>query len=175
MSSQSSAARSGFSARSRRLLLGLLACAVAFVLALIPSTTLADPSCTDSWTGAASDGLWQTAGNWSTEAVPSSSDVACIGPGTTVHLTGGVNHASVLLDDEGTLQISGGSLELTSTGAPSAVGTLALSGGSLSGPAAVDVVNSLNWTGGMMTGSGSTSLLAPATGTIDPGSESSLS
>jgi len=72
--------------RGGRLTAVCLACSVVG-LAALPAATSADPSCTDTWTGDAGDGLWQTAGNWSTESAPSSSDVACIGSGVTVHIT----------------------------------------------------------------------------------------
>ncbi len=44
---------------------------VVSVLIALPASTAADPGCTDSWTGTAGDGLWQTAENWSTSSVPS--------------------------------------------------------------------------------------------------------
>ncbi|HSZ35510.1 MAG TPA: fibronectin type III domain-containing protein, partial [Acidimicrobiales bacterium] len=63
-------------------------------------------ACTDSWTGSAGDGNWSTAGNWltssSTQAVPTSSDVACIGNNTsttpfTVTLSSSVSVAALEL------------------------------------------------------------------------------
>ncbi|HWE54116.1 MAG TPA: carboxypeptidase regulatory-like domain-containing protein [Acidimicrobiales bacterium] len=41
----------------------------------------AQPTCTNTWTGAAGDHQWTTAGNWSKGAVPSTTDDVCIGPG----------------------------------------------------------------------------------------------
>ena len=40
------------------------------------------PTCTDSWTGTAG-GTWNTAADWSTDTVPGSGDVACIGSAGT--------------------------------------------------------------------------------------------
>jgi len=153
--------------RGGRLTAVCLACSVVG-LAALPAATSADPSCTDTWTGDAGDGLWQTAGNWSTESAPSSSDVACIGSGVTVHITEGTNQAA-LLKDEGTLEISGGSLELASATEASSVESLTLSGGTLTGAGELDVAGSLSWTGGSMTGSGKTVLEAGVAGSIDPG------
>ena len=144
-----------------------LVCCVAGLVAL-QAATWADPTCTDTWTGVAGDGLWQSAGNWSTESVPSSSDVACIGSGVTVHVTGGTNQAGVLTD-EGTLVVSGGSLELASSTEASSVESLTLDGGTLTGANEIDVSGSLSWTAGSMSGSGKTVLESGATGSIDPG------
>ncbi|MGH2904903.1 MAG: hypothetical protein ACRDK7_15175 [Solirubrobacteraceae bacterium] len=137
------------------------------VLVELPAATSADPTCTVTWTGTAGDGSWQTAENWSTDSVPSSSDVACIGSGTTVHVTGGSNAVGTLLD-EGTLDISSGSLELAGSEA-SRTASLALSGGSLTGVGELDVSGSLSWAGGSMTGSGKTALGSGVSGSIDPG------
>lgn len=159
-------------ARGGRWLAVCLMCCVA-VLVELPSATSADPACTDTWTGDASDGLWQSAANWSTESTPSSSDVACIGSGVTVHVTGGANQAAVL-KDEGTLDISGGSFELASSTEASSVESLTLGGGTLTGAGTLDVSGSLSWMGGTMSGSGATVLESGATGSINPGSGSSV-
>jgi RHS repeat-associated protein len=150
---------------------GVLVVGMAF--AALPGSTSADPSCTDTWTGTAGDASWQTAENWSTDSVPGSGDVACIGLGTTVHVTGGANQAAVL-KDEGTLEISGGSLELVSSTEVSSVESLMLSGGTLTGAGALDVSGTLSWTGGTMSGSGKTVLESGTTGTINPGSGSAV-
>ena len=63
-----------------------------------------------SWTGPA-EGSWTTAEDWSTGIVPTSTDVACIGAGKTVDVTVGTNQTGVV-QGEGTLVISGGSLEV---------------------------------------------------------------
>jgi hypothetical protein len=114
-------------------------------------------ACTDSWTGGAGDELWQTAGNWSAGRVPSSGDHACIGPETTVQLSGASSLAS--LADEGALIVDG-SLELTSTAEPSAVASLTLNGGTLAGTATLHASRSLSVTGNA-TSSGLTLVLDP--------------
>ncbi|HWX45200.1 MAG TPA: RHS repeat-associated core domain-containing protein [Solirubrobacteraceae bacterium] len=136
------------------------------MLALGPADASAEPLCTDTWTGPG-EGEWQTAGNWSTGKVPSSSDVACIGSGTTVTLSGGSGQASVLVD-KGTLVISGGSLELSNALELSSVNGLRMSGGKLKGAATLDVANSLSWTKeGTMSGSGSTVIKPGASASIE--------
>ncbi len=127
----------------------------------------AEPTCTDTWTGGAGDGLWQSAGNWSTASVPSSSDVACIGSGTTVQVTTGSARAGVL-EAGGSLTISGGSLELASSSTPSSVASLSLQGGALMGTGSLHVSGSLSWTkAATMSGTGSTVLQSGAAGTIE--------
>ncbi len=150
---------------------GLLSVLLCALLAWAPSVT-AEPSCTDTWTGP-SEGSWGTAANWSTSAVPGSSDVACVGPGATVHISGGSEQAGVLRD-EGALVVSGGSLELTSTTDSSMIASLTVSGGTLTGAGAVMVSGSFSWTGGTMSGSGKTDLEAGATGSINPGSSGTV-
>ena len=150
------------------------AIAVALTLVVLPASTIADPSCTDTWTGGAGTEVWQTAANWSTGSVPGSGDIACVGSGVTVQVTGGSNQAASL-QDEGGLDISGGSLELTSSSEASSTASLTVSGGTLTGAAELDVSGSFSWTGGAMTGTGKTVLEAGATGSIDPGSGSAVS
>ena len=114
-------------------------------------------ACTDSWVGATS-GSWSASANWSRGAVPAASDVACVGSADTVQVTAGSNTAGALLD-AGSLSISGGTLQLTSTGDDSRLASLALGAGTLGGPAGVEVYGSFNWTdSGALTGSGTTVL-----------------
>ena len=110
----------------------------------LASVASAEPLCTDTWVGGAS-GNWATGANWSTGNAPSSSDVACIATGHTVKVESGTNPASVV-EDAGTLVISGGSLELTSALESSTVSSLTMSGGSLSGVGPVHVSSSFEWT-----------------------------
>jgi RHS repeat-associated protein len=133
------------------------AVAVASLITL-PAGSSADPSCTVNWTGGAGDGLWQSATNWSTDSVPSSSDVVCVGSGVTVEVTGGANQAGVLRD-EGSLSVSGGSLELTSTSVASEVESLTLVDGTLTGAGTLNVSSGFYWGYyGVMSGSGKTVL-----------------
>ncbi len=150
------------------------AAATALALAVLPTSTIADPTCTDTWTGGAGTEVWQTATNWSTGSVPGSGDIACVGSGVTVQVTSGTNQAGSL-QDEGSLVISGGSLELENSSEASSAASLTLSGGTLTGAGEVDVSGSFSWTGGAMTGTGKTVLEAGAAGSIDPGSGSAVS
>jgi Concanavalin A-like lectin/glucanases superfamily len=102
--------------------------------------------CTDTWTGAAGDGLWQTATNWSSGSAPSSSDHACIGPETTVQVTSAGN-AVASVKDEGVLLIDDGSLEITDAEDPSTIAALTLDGGTLSGAATLHVSQALSLSG----------------------------
>ncbi len=144
--------------------IGLLTALLLAVSALGATGASAEPLCTDTWTGGSS-GSWQTASNWSTGKVPTSADVACIGAGVTVEISGGVNAAGVLAD-EGTLVLRGGSLELANALEESTVHALTASGGTLKGAAKLGVSSSLSWTEGKMEGSGSTVLKAAASGTV---------
>lgn len=138
------------------------------VATALPANAAAEPpSCTDTWTGAAGDGLWQSAGNWSTSGVPGAGDVACVGSGVTVQVTAGTNQVSVL-EDQGSLAISGGSLELMDASTASIVEALTMQGGTLTGAGALDVSASFSWTGGAtMSGSGSTVLEPGVSGEIE--------
>jgi RHS repeat-associated protein len=151
---------------------GLLTVLLVGILAFGAASASAESLCTNTWTGP-SEGEWTTAGDWSTGAVPTSTSVACIGSGDTVNVTGGTNQAGVVQGD-GTLAISGGSLEVASALEVSRIASLTLAGGTLNGPAIFDVVDSLLWTAGTMSGSGSTVLESGGTGTINPGSYGSV-
>jgi RHS repeat-associated protein len=152
-----------FAARS----VGLLT-ALALALVCAPGSAWAEPMCTDTWTGA-SEGTWQTASNWSTGKVPGSSDVACIGAEKTVRVTEGANQAGVL-EDKGTLAISGGSLELTNALEASSAASLTITvSGTLTGAGTLDISGSLLTNGSVkMTGSGATVILPEASATINP-------
>jgi sugar lactone lactonase YvrE len=139
---------------------------VAAILALTGGAS-AEPTCTDTWTGTTGDGLWQTAGNWSTASVPNSSDVACIGSGTTVKITEGSNKAGSL-QDEGSLEITGGLLELMDSSTMSSVNSLALDGGTLTGAGSVTVSSAFSLGAySTMSGSGETILGSGVSGTIE--------
>ena len=132
------------------------------------SVASAESLCTDSWAGPA-EGGWRTAGDWSTGKVPGSSDVACVAAGKTVDVTEGSNQAAVV-QGEGAVAVSGGSLEVTGGlgGEPSTIGSLSLSGGTLTGAATLNVSGSFSWSGfgATMSGSGQTVLKSGASGSI---------
>lgn len=104
----------------------------AFVAATGSPSAAQAGACTDSWTGAAGDGQWTTAGNWSTGDVPGAADTACItttgaavqlaadsstsvtsvvvGAGTTLTLENGASiTVTDLFDNQGTLAVDTGS------------------------------------------------------------------
>jgi RHS repeat-associated protein len=114
----------------------------------------------------ASEGAWETAANWSAGHVPSSTDVACVGSGKTVTITGGTNQAGVL-QGKGGIAISGGSLEVVNSLEVSAIGTLAVEGGAFTGAAEVDITNSFSGGSyGYLKGSGSLVIESGATGDV---------
>jgi hypothetical protein len=121
-----------------RIRVGLLLLVALWAVALASPGGASAASCTDTWTGGAGDGLWGSAGNWSTSSVPGSADVACIGSGVTVHVTAGTNETGVL-EDQGSLVVSGGSLAVEEAVEPSDVAGLTLSGGALSVAGSLDV------------------------------------
>jgi RHS repeat-associated protein len=142
---------------THRIALALAASALLFVAcsALLPSSARAEPLCTDTWIGP-SEGSWQTESNWSTGHVPTSSDVACIGSGKTADVSAGTNQAGVL-QGEGGVRISGGSLELASALEASNVAVVSMTGGTLAGAGTLNVTSSFAWTGeSHMSGPGST-------------------
>ncbi len=154
--------------------IGLLAALLTVALLIVgPANAAAEPLCTDTWTGP-SEGSWQTASNWSANAVPTSSDVVCVGSGSTVQVSGGTNYAGSI-QDEGSLVLSGGSLELASALEASSVAGLSLGEGSLivvgelvvSGSFSADGDSSVGGGGRLVVGSG-------ASGTLGSGSECSV-
>lgn len=153
---------------SKTIKAAVLAAAVALFVLLAytwPSSAFA-AECTDTWTGPA-EGTWQTATNWSTGKVPTSSDVACIGSGKTAKVTAGANQAAVV-QGEGNLLIKEASLELTNASESSSIKTLTLEyEATLKGAATLDVSHELAWSSlSTMSGSGATVLQTGGTGSI---------
>jgi hypothetical protein len=133
-----------------------------------PSHAVTASACTDEWVGT-SEGAWTTSSNWSKGTVPGSSDVACLGAGTTVSVTSGANKVAAI-EGEGNLSIGEGSLETTSTSKHSTVKGLSLSGGSLSVAGELDVSGSFSSSGEeAVGGSGRLVLGSGVSGTIAPG------
>jgi fibronectin-binding autotransporter adhesin len=84
----------------------------------------------DAYTGAS--GNWNVAGNWSTGAVPSGTEVACWPAGTTVTVSDGESVDSIQAG--GGLDIATGAvLDLTSSTDQSSVSALAMAGGEIDG------------------------------------------
>jgi RHS repeat-associated protein len=154
--------------RSRRVL--LVALIVSLVLAglALPAGAAAEPVCTNTWTGPA-EGTWGTATNWSAGHAPTSTEVACLGTGTTVTVAGGTFHAGVV-EDKGTLAINEGTLEISNALEASSTKGLTIQGepAVLTGPATLSVSGSFTWNSGAMSGSGSTVLQSGATANVGP-------
>lgn len=137
------------------------------------ATSLVEPSsgpaCTDVWT--AGSGAWETGSNWSTGSAPSGDDVACLRPGTQANIS--ANDSTGVLQAAGaTVTIDGGQLQLNDSTNASLIGTLQLNGGVFTNPGNVNVTSALNWTGGTITGAGTTTLESNASSTITPTSTS---
>ncbi|MBI5755929.1 MAG: tandem-95 repeat protein, partial [Nitrospirae bacterium] len=127
------------------------------------------------------NGLWQTAGNWSTGVLPGPSDDVCIDvPGDiTVTHSQGADSISSLRSNEA-IVLSGGSISIANSAVLS--GALTLSGGTLTGAAnvislglftitsgtlggsgTVTVTGTMTWASGTMTGTGTTVIAAGGT------------
>jgi hypothetical protein len=149
---------------------GWLVMSVVVVLLVLPALASAEVLCTNTWVGGSS-GSWSESSNWSKAAVPSSSDVVCVGSGDTVEVNGGSNYAGSL-QDEGNLAISNGSLELTGslTEEVSTVHSLAMTGGAIVGAGPIDVTSSFTGSGTIyINGSDLIRLESAATGSIEGG------
>src|SRR6202050_3764691 len=178
MSSQGPARGDGHGRRwQMRLLKGSVGARMAgvAVAALLTCLTMAAGAsaqsvCTDTWTGPGA-GNWETAADWATGNVPTSSDVACIGAGDTVDVSEGTAQAGVV-QGEGALALSGGTLELTAALAASSIASLSLSRASLAIADELDV--SSGFTGGgsgasTISGTGRLVVGSGVTGTVGGG------
>jgi RHS repeat-associated protein len=145
-----------------------LAGLVVFGVLLLPAMASA-AVCSDTYKGLA-EGEWQIAANWSAEHVPTSSDVACIGSGSTVDVSSGTNQVGVV-QGEGTLVIGGSTLEVTNALEPSVISGLVLNFGAvLAGAATVEASTSFAWNKeSTMSGSGKTVVGSSASGSITMG------
>lgn len=158
--------------RARKFLSAVgLSISVALLLAagLAPSHASAEALCTDSWTGP-SEGGWATGEDWSTGSAPSSTEVACIGTGKTVNISEGT-HAVGVLQDQGTLNLHTGTLEITNGVEPSSVATATVNEGTIVLAGALDVTGSLSSESLKLVGSGSLVVRPGSTTTIDDESE----
>jgi RHS repeat-associated protein len=117
-------------------------------------------------------GDWDTPSNWVNTAAPSDHHVPTASDDAQIDVSGiMVTHASLIddsvhsLNSQATLSISGGSLSIA---ASSTVSNLNLGGqnlGTLTGVGDVTVTKTLNWTGGTMSGTGTTTV--PPGGTLN--------
>ncbi len=106
---------------------------------------VSETACTDSWIGG-SEGEWGTSSNWSTSSVPGSSDVACFAPGSSVKISGTGNQVGAL-QSEGSLRMTGASMEVMSASTPSEVASLTLESSTLYGLDKLDVTGTMQATG----------------------------
>lgn len=114
------------------------------------------------------DGFWDVASNWQDDLgvnrVPSALDDVTIDRAAdiTVTVRSGTQSINSLNSSE-TLAITGGTLELTEA---SSVSTLTMSGGVLTGTGDFTIQVDMVWSGGTITGAGTTVLASSATGLI---------
>ncbi len=112
-----------------------------------------------------SGGDWDTASNWSTDAVPNATDDVTI----SIAVSGPITHNASASDfvhsltSPDPITISAGSLSLATA---SIVNSLTLAGGALTGSGNLDVSNSFLWTAGNLGSSGTITLGAGAQMTI---------
>jgi hypothetical protein len=104
-----------------------------------------------TWTGGGGDNNWDTAANWSTDSVPTSGDDVTIKIAANVVHSDNDNDSINSLTSTEPLTISGGTLSIA---ASSTVGTLSLTGGTLTGTGDVTVSGLLTLTSGTLSGPG---------------------
>ncbi len=105
-----------------------------------------------------SSGDWNTAGNWSLNHVPLSSEAVLIdrSAGTyTITISSGTQAVAQLSSEEN-IVISGGSLDIA--GDSTINGDFTLSGGTLQGAGDLTVTGTFGWSGGTMSGTGTTTI-----------------
>jgi hypothetical protein len=131
--------------RRPRTLVAVVSTSLAAVVMLGTLSAIAGaaPPCADTFTGA-NMGLWSTSTNWSTNAAPTGTQVACLG-GETVVLSSGSQTADSV--QGGSLDVTAGSLTLTSTTNDSSIVDLSLdNAGILTATGqTVDVTGNFEW------------------------------
>ena len=105
-----------------------------------------------SWTGGAGDNNWDTANNWSGNAVPGSGDDVTINVASDIVHSQNVADSINSLTSIEPLTISGGTLSIAA--ASTINSTLTINGGMMSGTGAVTVGGLLTLTSGTISGSG---------------------
>ena len=104
-----------------------------------------------TWTGGGGDNNWDTAANWSTDTVPTSGDDVTINIAANVVHSNDVTDSINSLTSTEPLTISGGTLSIA---AASTIGTLSLTGGTLTGTGDLTVSGLLTLTSGTLSGPG---------------------
>src|SRR5215218_3504029 len=140
---------------------------VVVLFALVGGGVSRGADCSVSWTGGGDGTSWSDGANWSTASVPGAAARACVPAqgGTLTIALASVNAKVASVDIAEGLALQSGSLELAGADA-SQIARLAVSGGELLGAGAVSVTNTFDWTGGSMTGSGTTTVAPGATLTV---------
>ncbi|MFZ0817966.1 MAG: choice-of-anchor D domain-containing protein [Candidatus Sulfotelmatobacter sp.] len=130
---------------------------------------------TNNWTGKAGDNQWTTATNWSSGAVPISTDNVCIASTVTTAINVGTlvstNQTIVSLDSGGPITLAAGPLTITGSATfaaalnlsgsltlngVSSMTTLAQTSGTLANSSTLTVSGLLTWSGGTESGTGAT-------------------
>ena len=136
--------------------------ALPLVFALFPlgvGSQPGTPVCTTTWTFNG-DGNWDTAANWD-HGLPTTGSTVCIPAHTVTYDHATTNVASI--QSVGTLAITNGTLQTTDLSEDSSIASLVQSGGILGGPSTVVLTGASTWSGGTMTGSGTTRLAGGGT------------
>ena len=135
------------------------------------TATVAVPACTISWTGTAGDLNWGTAGNWTGNRLPGSSDVVCVlGNATDPVLTysSGTTGIKQLIATR-PIAFSGGELDLTATSAASQAIDSSLSGGTINIAGSLSLGGQTTWSSGNLAGSGTTTVPSGSVLTLNDG------
>jgi fibronectin-binding autotransporter adhesin len=106
---------------------------------------------TKTWDGGAGTNSWSAAANWAPDGIPGQSDLVCIPASTGLTVTYASGTTSIAsLESDGPLQVSGGTLNITSRARPSQLRNLKLLGGTIGGSADLLVVpgGHVLWAGG---------------------------
>ena len=166
---------------ARRAVLVALALGIALMgLATGAGVAQAAGSCTLAgakvWSAGAVDNNWFNANNWIPAGAPAAGSNVCIQnspPGGKVVIGTGVNTSIGSIESSQPLQLTAGTLTLTSTTQISDMhSTLTLTGGTLAGAGNLSVDGSLVWEGGAtMTGAGATIITSAGTLAINDGSD----
>ncbi len=144
--------------------LGVVLGSLALSAVCVPAAAVG-AECTNTWVGPG-EGDWQLGENWSAGKAPSSTEVACLPKEKTAVISTGSNFAEVL-QGEGGVTVTGGTLAPLDEAEPSNIGVLHLSGGVLRGPSQLSVTKSLIAAGGAMEGAGSTVIGVEASGLVE--------
>ena len=119
----------------------------------------AGAGCTLSWTGTAGDGNWTNIANWSTGAVPISSDNVCISTSSTITVSAlaAANQTinSLTFLGSGTLSFNSGPLTVTAT---ASIPTLNVTGGTITFSGNTGITTALSISGGTATFNGPTTV-----------------